>query len=130
MKIQNEYPEHIIQGIKTLLIQSPNFNVNNADIFTGKKADSNEKTFNINQHHSIPVATKEYTKFIEEALRAKCQPFENLIDEMSYEELEAFNWVLLMAYDAERGLGLGQIPILSLITHLSLFFGREKFYEG
>jgi hypothetical protein len=81
------------------------------EVFQGLRCSGEVMVFMHNGvRHEIPVASKEYTAYIEQQLMASCMPQESRIPVMDIAELEDFLYIRAMSYDVERGLGLGQIP--------------------
>jgi hypothetical protein len=127
MIIESTYPKHIQEGLESL---STRFLLaqNEPELFVGAKI-TKEMQPNMAEAKEpilLPLATPEYTKYIEDAVRNNCMPYEPFIYDFSYEELEAFNWVFLMAYDIERGLGLGQIPHIKFNHSLQFILWERR----
>jgi hypothetical protein len=114
---EKSYDELIHDGKKSL-IEKYGYTNENIGSFNGNMVD---KTITGNK----PQASIEYVNYIEKSLRSLCSPYEAHIDNMTYDELQAYAWEFLMSLDLERGIVFGQVPHLTF-KHSKEFLLWEK----
>jgi hypothetical protein len=117
---ENEYPEWISKGLASLkqkygydeIVDSENKLL----VTNGQTADI---LFSDGVTRKLLLATPEYCNYVEQKLMKICSRYQDHIENMGEDEINAFSMVFLMAFDIDRGLGLGQVP------HLKFFYSAE-----